>query len=115
MVFPEAPRARQAGRRYRSGASGAAASSSSRCAPARRSFPCAVVAATAACPVPGPLAAAGAAIALADRVLPTDRPERVRSDAAADRRLVLEVADAVRDQLQAKVHENLIRRERTDR
>jgi 1-acyl-sn-glycerol-3-phosphate acyltransferase len=33
------------------------------------------------------------------------------ADAAADRRLVLELSDAIREQIQAKVHENLIKRE----
>jgi len=36
-------------------------------------------------------------------------------DAASDRRRVLEISDTIREQLQAMVHENLIRRERPDR
>ena len=32
-------------------------------------------------------------------------------DAASDRRLVLELSDAIREQIQAKVYENLIKRE----
>ena len=36
-------------------------------------------------------------------------------EGASDRRLVLELSDTIREQLQAMVHENLIRRERQDR
>jgi hypothetical protein len=36
-------------------------------------------------------------------------------EAASERRLVLELSDAIREQLQATVYENLIRRERADR
>lgn len=76
--------------------------------------PCAVVA-DGRLPLPGPLALP--ALPSRWRIefgAPIDL-SAYGAGAATDRRLVLEVSDAVREQLQAMVHENLIKRERADR
>ncbi len=76
--------------------------------------PCAVVAAG-RLPLPGPLALP--ALPSSWRIefcAPVDL-SAYGADAANERRLVLEASDAIREQLQAAVHENLIRRERADR
>ena len=66
-------------------------------------------------PLPGPLALPALPSRWRIEFCPPIDLSAYGPEAASDRRLVLDVADAVRDQLQAKVHENLIRRERTDR
>lgn len=76
--------------------------------------PCAVVAAG-RLPLPGPLALP--ALPSSWRIefgSPLDL-SAYGPGGASDRRLVLEISDTIREQLQAMVHENLIRRERADR
>jgi 1-acyl-sn-glycerol-3-phosphate acyltransferase len=66
-------------------------------------------------PLPGPLALPALPSRWRIELCPPVDLSAYGPEAASDRRLVLEVSDAIREQLQAKVHENLIRRERTDR
>jgi 1-acyl-sn-glycerol-3-phosphate acyltransferase len=76
--------------------------------------PCAVVA-DGRLPLPGPLALP--ALPSSWRIefcAPIDL-SAYGPGAESDRRLVLEISEAIREQLQAAVHENLIRRERADR
>jgi len=76
--------------------------------------PCAVVA-DGRLPLPGPLALPVLPARWRIELCPPVDLSAYGPEAASDRRLVLEVSDAIREQLQAKVHENLIRRERIDR
>ena len=77
-------------------------------------IPCAVLA-DGRLPLPGPLAVPALPARWRIEFCPPVDLSAYGPEAASDRRLVLEVSDTIREQLQAKVHENLIRRERDDR
>ena len=50
-------------------------------------------------------------VAVADRVLRADRPLRAtRPEAADDQRLVLDLSEQVRETIQQKLYENLVKR-----
>lgn len=76
--------------------------------------PCAVVA-DGRLPLPGPLSLPALPSSWRIEFCPPIDLSAYGPDAASDRRLVLEISDTIREQLQATVHENLIRRERADR
>jgi 1-acyl-sn-glycerol-3-phosphate acyltransferase len=76
--------------------------------------PCAVVA-NGWLPLPGPLALPALPSSWRIEFCPPVDLSAYGPEAASERRLVLELSDAIREQLQATVYENLIRRERADR
>lgn len=76
--------------------------------------PCAVVAGG-RLPLPGPLALPALPSSWRIEFCPPIDLSAYGPGAASDRRLVLEISDTIREQLQATVHDNLIRRERADR
>jgi hypothetical protein len=66
-------------------------------------------------PLPGPLAVPALPSSWRIEFCPPVDLSAYGAETATDRRLLLDASDAIREQLQAKVHENLIRRERADR
>jgi 1-acyl-sn-glycerol-3-phosphate acyltransferase len=76
--------------------------------------PCAVVAGG-RLPLPGALALPALPSSWRIEFGPSIDVSAYGAGAASDRRLVLEISDTIREQVQAMVHENLIRRARADR
>ena len=136
MVFPEGVKGtgKPFSERYRCSASAAADSSRSRCAPGAPIVPVAVVGSeeiypklgesptlaravgapfvpiTPTFPWLGPLGPDPAAVAVADRVLRADRRLRAPPEAAEDRRVVFDLSEQVRETIQEKLYENLVKR-----